>query len=322
MTVRMLACAAALAAATAAIRVDAAVVVTVESPDGAPGDPLVVTFGLERTQDDPTVISAQADLLFNANQIEIVGACADDQSECRGDADCGKDSEGHDINCKLPCLNAAQVKECAYAVDLPDTVRPPEEPPMDRIRVQAYARNPYVNPIEGCEVDPTATLDTGPLVTCTFKITEDAPPGPIEATGDCERKDADCAAAGDPNGEPIPGVTTDVRLGRVCDGVCPTVTPTPTETATPTSTETATATATATPTVPTATPTVTRPPTNTPTVTATPSATNTATPPFPRLTGSDGDGCAIAPKGGAGGAGLLWCVVPVLAVLRRRHRRV
>ena len=324
MVVRLLACAVALAAATAASRVGA-VVVTVSSPDGAPGEPLEVTVGLQRAEGDPTVTGAQTDVLFNTTQIELVGACADDQSACRGDADCGgtcaddqsacrenadcgKDGQGNDINCSLlncnlPCTNAPQVNAGDFVADLPDTIRPPDEPPMDRLRVAVFA---FAN--------PAATYDTGPLVTCTFQIKSDAAAGQIEAS-------TDRTQASDPATELIPGVTTDVRMGNICDGICPTVTPTATltpelPTATPTE-----AGPTSTP-VPTDTPRPTNTPTARPTNTAVPSPTSTATSSVPRVSGRDNDGCAIAPHGSAGGTGVLWCLVPVLAALRRRHRRV
>jgi len=307
--VYLLACAIAVALAS---RAGATPVVTVTTPDGAPGEPLELTVGLERSAGDPTVTGVQTDVLFNTDQIELVGTCADDQSPCRGDADCAEDNA---VNCNLACRNAAQVNAGDFSADLPDTIRPPDQPPTDRLRVAVFA---FAN--------PAATYDTGPLVTCTFQIKATAVGGqPIQLS-------ADRTEASDPATEPIPGVTAVVRPGTICDGVCPTATPTPSATETSTVTPTV---ATATPTpmegptnTPTATGTATSTntprPTNTPTLrptdTATPGPTNTPTPSVPVLKGKDDDGCAIAPNGSTGGSSLLWCVLPALAAVGRRRR--
>ena len=312
---RLLVCGMALLATTISGRAGAAVVVTINAPDGVPGQPLTLTVGLQRGEGDPTVTGVQTDVLFDTTQIEIGGTCDNNPATtCRGDEDCGKDNLGNNLSyCRAACQNAAQVTPGDFIAALPDTIRPPDEAPTDRLRVEVFAR-----------ANPNATYDTGPLMICTFQVKADAPLCQVIQLS------ADRTEASDPATELIPDVTTSITAGSIADETCPT--PTPLATGTPTVTPTV-ATPTATPTErPTNTPTATGTatltntprPTNTPTVrptdTATPGPTNTPTSSAPVLKGKDNDGCAIAPNGSTGGSSLLWCVLPALAAVGRRRR--
>ena len=201
----------------------AVVTVTVDTTDGVQGGDLTLTMGLERAAADPLVSGAQTDILFNTTQIELIGSCAclqegpcpNNGAACQASADCGQD-ENNNV-CVPPCAASAAVNPQDFTANLPETVRPPDQPPSKRLRLGVVA---FAN--------PNATYE-GDLITCTFHVRSDATPGqPVSLTTPLDRLNAS-----DPNTQPIPNVQV-----RVMPGVIKMATPTPTPTITPTPTPT------------------------------------------------------------------------------------
>lgn len=188
----------------------AAVTVTIDTTDGVQGGDLTLTMGLERTTSDPLVSGVQADVVFNTTQIELIGSCADGGAACQANADCGAAGV-----CVPPCVNNVQVNPGDFTATLPDTVRPPDQPPSTRVRLAVFAFQ-----------NPTATYE-GDLITCMFHVLSDAVPGqPVSLV-------TSRLSASDPNADAIPNVQV-----KVMPGVIKAATPTPTPTITPTPTPT------------------------------------------------------------------------------------
>jgi len=188
----------------------AAVTITVDTTDGVQGGNLTLTMGVERGASDPQVSGAQTDIVFNTTQIELNGSCAVGGAACQSNSDCGTAGM-----CIPPCVNNVQVNQGDFTANLPDTVRPPDQPPSKRLRLAVFAFQ-----------NPSATYN-GDLITCMFHVQSDAQPGqPVSLT-------TSRLSASDPNADAIP----DVQV-RVMPGVIKAATPTPTPTITPTPTPT------------------------------------------------------------------------------------
>ncbi|HVO24256.1 MAG TPA: hypothetical protein VMW56_11565, partial [Candidatus Margulisiibacteriota bacterium] len=144
----------------------AAVTVKVDTTDGVQGGNLVLTWGVERGATDPSVGGVQIDIVYNTTQIYFGGTCSNGgaaciESETDNDPACG-------ICVAVPnCVPSAEVSPGDFAADLPDTVRPPDQPPASRLRLAVYAFQ-----------NPQATYE-GNLATCTFHVQSNAQPGQV-----------------------------------------------------------------------------------------------------------------------------------------------
>lgn len=180
----------------------AVVTITVDTSDGVQGGNLTLTMGLERAQTDPLVSGAQTDVVFNTTQIELIGSCSNGGAACQANAECGQGT------CVPPCVPSAEVSAQDFTANLPDTVRPPDQPPATRLRLAVFAFQ-----------NPNATYE-GDLITCTFHVPSDATLGQVSLM-------TSRLSASDPNADPIPGVSVKVMPGTIHQAT-PTPTPTPT----------------------------------------------------------------------------------------------
>ena len=156
----------------------AVVTVTVETTNGVQGGNLTLTWGVERAPTDPLLSGVQTDIVFQTTQIGFV-----------------------------ECTASAAVNPGDFTATLPDTVRPPDQPPAKRLRLAVFAFS-----------DPAATYE-GHLATCTFQVPSNAQPG-LTVSLMTSRVEAS-----DPNTQPIPNVQV-----RITPGVIVMATPTPTPT--------------------------------------------------------------------------------------------
>jgi hypothetical protein len=188
----------------------AAVTVTIDTTDGVQGGDLTLTMGLDRTTSDPLVSGVQTDVVFNTTQIELIGSCSNGGATCQANLDCGVGGV-----CVPPCVHNVQVNPGDFTATLPDTVRPPDQPPSTRVRLAVFAFQ-----------NPSATYE-GDLITCIFHVQSNAVPGqPVSLV-------TSRLSASDPNADAIPNVQV-----KVMPGVIRMATPTPTPTITPTPTPT------------------------------------------------------------------------------------
>lgn len=195
-----------------ATQASAVVTITVETTDGVQGGDLTLTMSMTRAGGDPEVAGAQTDLIFDTSQMEIVGTCASGGAPCQGSADCAVDGI-----CDLPCVKHPRLAEQGFTANLPVTVRPPDPEGRRRLRLAVF---PDVS-------SPTATFDSGGLISCTFHVQPDATPD-VEVFLTSDR-----LVVGDASDNTVDGVQ--IQLIR---GVIRMATPTPTPTATPTATPT------------------------------------------------------------------------------------
>ena len=192
----------------------AVVTVTVSTTNGVQGGNLTLTWGVERTSTDPLASGVQTDIIFQNTQIELIGSCGCLQggtcpnagATCQANTDCGPD-ENNNVCMPVTCVPTAAVNPLDFTANLPDTVRPPDQPPSKRLRLAVVA---FAN--------PSATYE-GDLATCTFHVRSDATLGPVSLTAPLDR-----LKASDPNDNPIP-----VQV-QITPGVIVMATPTPTPT--------------------------------------------------------------------------------------------
>jgi hypothetical protein len=181
-------------------------------------------MGVERAASDPLVSGVQTDILFSNTQIELIGACACLREgacpkagvACQANTDCGPD-QYNDVCIPGTCVPTAAVDPLDFTASLPDTVRPPDQPPSKRLRLGVVA---FANPAARYE---------GDLATCTFHVRPDAVPGQIVALTVPPSR----LQASDPNDELIPNVQVQITTGMIrmaTPTATPTITPTPTPT--------------------------------------------------------------------------------------------
>jgi Cys-rich repeat protein len=185
------------------------VTVTVDTTDGVQGGDLTLTMGVERAPTDSLVSGVQTDIVFDTTQIELIGICSNGGGTCQANMDCG------DGACLPPCAASAGVALGDFTANLPDTVRPPDQPPAKRLRLAVYAFQ-----------NPDAVYE-GDVATCTFHVLSDAQPGEVVSLTPSR------LSASDPNTDAIPNVQV-----RVMPGMIKMATPTPTPSITPTPTPT------------------------------------------------------------------------------------
>jgi hypothetical protein len=197
-------------------------------------------MGLRREATDPLVANAQTDIIFDTAQIQLIGACSNDGSQCQSSAECGQGT------CALPCNIDPRLTHQLVSANSPGF---PPVPPGDR-RLRLSVTDDLNH--------PTASFDTGGLITCIFQVSASAPPNqPVSLTperlsvGDNSFNTIAnpqiqvipgriLPAAGTPTATPTPRpcfVDGDCPLGQVCDRVTkvcePAPTPTPTITCGP-----------------------------------------------------------------------------------------
>jgi len=197
----------------------AVVTVTVDSTDGVQGGNLVLTWGVERTPTDPLVGGVQTDIVYDTTQIYFGGTCSNGgaaciESETENDAACG--------TCvAVPnCVPSTGVNSENFTADLPDTIRPPDQPPSNRLRLAVFGDLAHPN---------TTPTYEGELATCTFHVQANAQPGQQVSLVPSRVSASDTADP--PDAIPTVHVT-------VSPGVIRMATPTPTATITPTPTPT------------------------------------------------------------------------------------
>jgi hypothetical protein len=324
----------------------AVVTVRVVTGDGIPGGTVSLMMSLSREAGDPNVSTVQADLIFNTNQLQLVGTCPGGGT-CQFNSDCS----GGQL-CQIPCQKDPRLTEQSFEAVVPDFQNVPQG--QERLRLSFL---PLFDPPL-----PVRVITDGTLATCTFGVPGQPALGQIVLSSDPVRFQVADDSIPTPmilNAQIVlmPGVIAEPTPTQTVTETA-TITATPTDTATqgPTNTPTDTPTAgTPTPTntptgmvgtnTPTNTPTggtPTNTPTNTPTG-GTPTSSPTITPtggtgtptntPTRTATGgtatptqgggggaADDDSCAIQPADRALNEGGLWLVVPGLLVFWRRRR--
>jgi hypothetical protein len=182
----------------------AVVTVTVETNDGVQGGNLTLKMGLRREPTDPLVANAQTDIIFDTAQIQLIGSCSNGGSPCQSSAECGSGT------CAFPCSLDPRLTQQLLSANSPGF--PPVPPGARRLRLSVTDDLNH----------PTASFDTGGLITCTFQVLANAPPNqPVSLT--TER-----LSVGDNSFNPIENPQIQVIPGRILPAAgTPTPTPTP-----------------------------------------------------------------------------------------------
>jgi hypothetical protein len=189
----------------------AVVTVTVGTNDGVPGGNLTLTMGLMRAATDPSVASADVDVIFDTTQIDMIGTCSNSGANCRNYDSCGQGT------CMLPCQLDPRLTQQALTATL--GAPPPVATGHGRLRLLVYDDPDF----------PSASFDSGPLVTCTFEVAGNAQPNqPVSLTTERLQVAQPCVST--PDGctfPPIPDAQAQTMPGMILPPPTPTVTATP-----------------------------------------------------------------------------------------------
>ena len=146
----------------------AIVSIDVGTNDGMRGGELTLTMSLEREEGDSAVSTAQTDIFFDTQQIDLMGQCSDSQSPCQLSTDCSDDA-----SCDLPCTKDPRLIQ-SFGAFLPEFQNVPSAG-LKRMRLAVLSTldDPSLPPF------PIRTFEDGVLATCTFDIASDARLGEV-----------------------------------------------------------------------------------------------------------------------------------------------
>lgn len=183
----------------------AAVVVRVVTSDAVPGGSVTLQVQLESEDGDPEIAGVQADLVLDTNQLDLVGQCSSDQSQCEDGSACPDQGR-----CVPSCVASGSLTQHSLSAAYPD---------FQNVAIGRRRLRLPINP----DLFPPANIAPGTLLTCAFPVAAGATLGELDITADLSR-----FRATDEASDPV-SATLVIEAGAIVSEL-PTVTPTSTET--------------------------------------------------------------------------------------------